>query len=150
MEDFMQHLTNTNSTKGGPSLKIEVKLTTDIKDKTTTTTKIAGVTVVGTESVSRIDGTTTQGVTVSGPIALGDIPNATLGIGVSTNNKGFTTISTTLSSSGTVGNSTFTAGVEAAISGNNGGRANTSFIFSGFSQVATDSNIDRRTTRVKF
>ncbi len=148
MGDFMQHLTSTNSTDGGPSLKIEMANTSEVKDKTTTTTKLKGVTATGTETVSRNDGTTEQGVTMSGPIKLGVIPNATLGIGVSTDSKGLTTFSTNVSGSGTIGNSTYSGGAQGSISGHNNGASGGSMGFSIYGERSSGNDTKRYSLNV--
>ena len=148
MGDFMEHLTRTNTTSGGPSLKLEIDEKTEVKDKTTTTTKLGPITVTGVESTSRTDGSTEQGVTVSGGVKAGDIPNATLGFGFVTNSNGLSTFTTSLSGSGTIGNTTYSAGAETSISGQNK-RGTGSVNVSVYGQTSTDSDTYRSTLRLK-
>jgi RHS repeat-associated protein len=113
--DLTENLTSTNSSAGGPSLKFEIdKSSSDIKDKTTTTAKLGGITITGVESVSRTTGNTENGVTVSGGVNLGAIPNATLGVGVTVDSHGVTTFGFDLSGSTKLNNTTYTTGVSAS------------------------------------
>jgi len=147
--DFMEHLTRTNTSEGGPSLKMEVKTTTGVSDKTTTTTKVGGVTFTGVETVSRTDGTTTSTTTVSGPAKLGDIPNATLSVGFTTDSRGLSTFALGASGSEKVGNSTYGGGANYSESGKSGQRGSTSTSFSIYGERSTDSNTHRSTYTIK-
>jgi RHS repeat-associated protein len=150
MEDFMQHLTNTNSSDGGPPLKVEVNSSTDVADKTTTTTKVGDLTFTGTTTVSRTDGTSQRGVTVTGPVSLGSLPNATVGFGISTDNNGLSTFSLTVTTSTTVGKSTYTGGAEVTISGNNNGSRNASGSFSISGQSSSGNDTKKYSLNINF
>jgi hypothetical protein len=147
--DIMEHLTRTNTLEGGPSLKMEVKTTTDVSDKTTTTTKVGGVTFTGVETVSRTDATTTSTTTISGPVKLGDIPNATLSVGFTTDSRGLSTFTTGASGNGKVGNSTYGGGADYSESGKSGQMGSASASFSVYGERSTDSNTHRSTYTIK-
>jgi len=149
MGDFMEHLTNTNTTEGGPSLKVEVVQTQEISDKTTTTTKVGGLTAVGVETTSRTDGTTSQSLTISGPAKLGMIPNGEVGIGISTDSKGITTFSFGASGSGTIGNSTYGGGIEASVSGSNSTNSGSSSV-SGHVEKTSGNDKNKYSVKIQF
>lgn len=134
---------------GAPSLKIEMEEKVEVKDKTTITTKLGKETITGFESVSRTDGSTETGVSISGPVKLGLIPNASLGFGFVTNDKGFSTFSTSVSGSTKIGKTTYSGGVEATISGQH--RQGTgSFSLSVFGQSVSGDDTKKWVHKINF
>jgi hypothetical protein len=149
MGDFMEHLTNTNTSEGGPSLKVGMVSTQDVTDKTTTTTKIGELTATGLETTSRTDGTTTQSLTLSGPVKLGAIPNGEIGVGLSTDSKGISTFSFELSGSGKIGKSTYAGGIETSISGSHTKNSGSTSV-SGYVEKTSGDDKNKYSVKIKF
>ena len=149
-EKWMRHVAHTNSNAGAPPLNVKIDEKTEVSDKTTTITKVGNVKIVGTQSVSRTDGSVTTGLTVSGPIKLGVIPNATLGVGVKFNGDGTMTMSANLSGSGTINKTTYTGGASLLLTGQSGNRVNTQFGFSIFGQSSSGKDINSTTFKISW
>jgi RHS repeat-associated protein len=148
--DFMEHLTRTNSSAGGPSLKMEIVNTSDVKDNTTTTTKVGGLTIVGVVSTSRTTGNTETQVTVAGGGNLGMIPNPQIGIGITTNTDGTNGFNFNLSGNQQVGKTNYSAGVQASESGKSAQKSSASGTASFYWRSSSDSDTYKSSFNIHF
>lgn len=150
--DYFDHVATTNSNANAPAVKPHVEKTTEVKDKTTTTVKASGLTIKGTETISRNDGNVENSVNVSGsPGTMGVIPTPNLGVGVAVDNRGYVTFSADFSASQKVVGENYSAGFGVSISGNNRGSSsttNTTFSFTG--SRTTNGDVQQTTLKLRF
>lgn len=148
----LDHVATTNSNANAPAVKPHVEKTTEVKDKTTTTVKASGLTIKGTETISRNDGNVENSVNVSGsPGTMGVIPTPNLGVGVAVDNRGYVTFSADFSASQKVVGENYSAGFGVSISGNNRGSSsttNTTFSFTG--SRTTNGDVQQTTLKLRF
>lgn len=148
--DWMSHVARTNSNYGAPPLNIEINKTTEVSDKTTTTTTIGDTKIVATQSISRTDGSVAVGLTSYFPIKLGIVPNATLGLGGTSNGNGTNTANVNLSGSVPFGKTTYSSGANLSLTGQSGNNTNTQFGFSIFGQSSSAKDINTVRFQINF